>query len=74
MLTNAAQNDLGLNKKETDHVKYLFHFTKTNQGIADINNNNNYLFYIAPQQQLYELLALYRSTNVTEHTSICYLN
>ena len=38
------------------------------------NNNNNYLFYIAPQQQLYELLALYRSTNAIEHTSICYLN
>ena len=32
--------------------------------------NNNNLFYIAPQQQLYELLALYRSTNAIEHTSM----
>ena len=41
---------------------------------VDRDNNNNNLFYIAPQQQLYELLALYRSTNAIEHTSICYLN
>ena len=34
--------------------------------------NNNNLFYRAPQQQWHELLALYRSTNVIEHTSICY--
>ena len=59
--------------KKRDHVKYLFHFMKTNQGFAYINDNSN-LFYIAPQQQLYELLVLYRSTNATEHTSICYLN
>ena len=38
------------------------------------NTNTNILFYIEPQQQLYELLALYRSTNAIEHTSICYLN
>ena len=38
------------------------------------SRDNNNLFYIAFQQQLYELLALYRSTNATEHTSICYLN
>ena len=38
------------------------------------SNNNNNLFYIMPQQQLYELLELYRSTNAIKHTSICYLN
>ena len=43
-----------------------------NWDVALVNNNN--LFYIAPQQQLYELLALYRSTNAVEHTSVCYLN
>ena len=32
------------------------------------------IFYIAPQQQLYELLVLYRSTNAIQHTSICSLN
>ena len=37
-----------------------------------VDNNNN-AFCIAPQQQLYELLALYKSTNVIEHTLICYL-
>ena len=47
----------------------LFILTRTHS-----NNNNNNLFYIVPQQQLYELLALYRSTNAIEHTSICYLN
>ena len=36
----------------------------------DNNNNNNNLFYIVPQQQLYELLALYRSTNVIKHISM----
>ena len=36
------------------------------------DNNNNYIFYVAPQQQLYELLALYNSTNVKEDTSVCY--
>ena len=35
--------------------------------------NNNNLFYIAPQQHLYELLALYRSTDAIKHRS-CYLN
>ena len=33
-----------------------------------------YLFYVAPQQQLYEFLALYRSTNAIKHTLMCYLN
>ena len=28
------------------------------------------IFYIAPQQQLYETLALYRSTNAIKHTLI----
>ena len=37
------------------------------------NNNNYYLFYIDPQQQLYEILALYIATNVIKYTSICYL-
>ena len=37
-------------------------------------NNNNNTFYITPQQQLYELFALYRSANVIKHISVCYLN
>ena len=37
-----------------------------------IRVNNNILY--GAQQQLYELLALYRSTNALEHTSVCYLN
>ena len=32
------------------------------------------LFSIAPQQQLHELLTLYRPTNVIKHASICYWN
>ena len=32
---------------------------------VEVNNN---LFDIAPQQQSYELLALYRSTNAIKHT------
>ena len=42
-------------------------------GVCLTNNNSN-LYYIAPQQQLYELLSMYRSTSVIEHTSVCYLN
>ena len=38
--------------------------------ISDINNNDNNLFYIASQQQLYELLALYRSTNAIKHINM----
>ena len=34
-------------------------------------NNYNNVCYIAHQQQLHELLALYKSTNVIEHTSVC---
>ena len=33
-------------------------------------NHNDNLFCIVPQQQLYELLALYRSTNVIKHISM----
>ncbi len=53
------------------YPSYLLFF---NMGVSVTHNNNNNLFYIAPQQQLYELLALYTSTNAIEHTSICYLN
>ena len=53
---------------------FLILFSLTFLYVDDNNNNTNNLFYIAPQQQLYELLALYRSTNAIEHTSICYLN
>ena len=35
-------------------------------------NNNNYIFYIAPQQEVYELLALYRSTNVIKHINMLF--
>ena len=37
-------------------------------------DNNNNKFYTVPQQQLYELLVLYRPTNAIKRTSICYLN
>ena len=39
--------------------------------LSSSSTTNNNIFYIAPQQ-LYELLALYRSTNVIKHISICY--
>ena len=42
-------------------------------GVCLTNKNSN-LYYIAPQQQLHELLSMYRSTSVIEHTSVCYLN
>ena len=39
-----------------------------------VNNNNNNLFYTEPQQQLYELLVLYKSTNVIEVNTHQYVN
>ena len=56
------------------HTNQTKHVTSLQVLSVSRINNNNYLFYIAPQQQLYELLALYRSTNAIKRTSICYLN
>ena len=50
-----------------------FTLESSSLGVCLTNNNSN-LYYIAPQQQLYELLSMYRSTSVIEHTSVCYLN
>ena len=69
----------GLNKESVDVfalycVTAFYHYSYFISPWYTYLYTYNYLFYIAPQQQLYELLALYRSTNALEHTSICYLN
>ena len=52
------------------HNDLFFLFYLKSIHISDINNNDNNLFYIAPQQQLYELLALCRSTNAIKHINM----
>ena len=56
------------------HEKQALHIIFLNLFLLLTWNNNNDLFYIAPQQQLYDLLALRKLTTVIEHTSVCYLN
>ena len=60
-------------KHENDRAVALLAVGYVSQSVMKGYNNNNNIFYIAPQQQLYELLALYRSTNAITHTSLCYL-
>ena len=50
------------------HANQL-HWTAEWMPLWNAYHNNN-VFYIAPQQQLYELLALYKSTNIIEHINM----
>jgi len=68
LLTDGESYDYNLTVQEAEKLRVRTTISVRVHNHHHHHHNNHHKFYIAPQQQLYELLTLYRSTNVIKHT------